>query len=219
MQITDNFLPIKTFTQLRKYVASTDSQIITVGDKQLSIIHTPNFLQEFLHKQNYNLILSFLRESYDGFDKELNIHADNRLLGKKVALASVLYINPDNKVTKNGTAFYESTIYGKEMPSGLDDNFHNNFLTKTRNNMDFWKKYQEVENQPNRMLTYNGNLFHGKYPANIDKGLRVVLVCFYESNIPDPEVALQECENCEQKFKAENEEEKQCLDCYKLLNQ
>jgi hypothetical protein len=178
--IQQKFLSKENFERLQKYCYNTDFKITQVGEKLFSVLQTPEFLLEFLEIENHKLILSFIRESYDGFDNKLHIHADNRLEGEKVALASVLYINHPEEVTLNGTAFYKHHIHGRQLPDNCSDEEHNRLLIEDANCYSKWNLEQYVPNIPNSIVTYNGSLFHSKFPANIDKGLRIVLVAFYK---------------------------------------
>jgi hypothetical protein len=181
--IQHNFLSKENFERLQKYCYNTDFKITQVGEKLFSVLQTPEFILEFLEIENHKLILSFIRESYDGFDNQLNIHADNRLEGEKVALASVLYINHLEEVTLNGTAFYKHHIHGTQLPDNCPEEEHNRLLIEDANYYSNWNLEQYIPNIPNSIVTYNGSLFHSKFPANIDKGLRIVLVAFYKKNI------------------------------------
>jgi hypothetical protein len=178
--IQHNFLSEENFERLQKYCYNTDFKITQVGEKLFSLLQTPEFILEFLAIKNHTLILSFIRESYDGFESKLNIHADNRLEGEKVALASVLYINYPEEVTLNGTAFYKHHIHGTQLPDNCSDEEHNRLLIEDANDYNKWTLEDYAPNIPNSIVNYNGSLFHSKFPANIDKGLRIVLVAFYK---------------------------------------
>ena len=182
MKITENFLPDDVFKYLEKYCYSTHSRKIDIGGKEISVMDTPSFIIPYLKTDAHELILSFIRESYDGFDNSLNIHADNRLNGIKIAKASVLYINNPKGVTENGTAFYSHEYYGLELPDDVSDEEHDRLLVEDANNPSKWQKVVSTLNVRNRYLEYNANLFHSKYPANIDNGKRVVMVSFFKKS-------------------------------------
>lgn len=179
MKVTDDFLPLNVFKRLQHYCYNNNSKMIDIGGKIISVLETPSYAIPFLKTKGYELILSFIRESYDGFDNQLNIHADNRLNGIKISYASVLYINEPLGVTENGTAFYEHEYYGLEFPDDVSDEEHDRLLIEDSNNTERWKKVASTQNAPNRYLEYNANLFHAKYPANIDRGLRIVMISFF----------------------------------------
>ncbi|MBS4042357.1 MAG: hypothetical protein KGZ59_00890 [Chitinophagaceae bacterium] len=193
MKITDNHLPAQIFKQLQKYVATTDFKIIDIGANRLiSVLEAPDFVLPHIQLENYELITAFLRESYDGFDNQLNIHADNILpkihydenkkpfiVNYKVDYASVLYVNNFQGVTLNGTAFYLHEKYQDKLPEDVSDGEYNRMIIEDSNDIKKWKFFKKVPSEPNRFLTYNARLFHSKYPENIDKGVRIVLVGFY----------------------------------------
>lgn len=176
---TNNFLPSDAFYNLQEYCESNIFEVVKVGNKEFSILQTPNWMLPFLQIKGHNLILTFIRRAYNGFDEEPRIHADNIINGEKTALASVLYINNDSNVTENGTCFYEHVKYGNELPIDISDDDFDYLLNNDSNNLNKWSKTTSVQSKPNRRVLYNSNLFHSKYPANIEKGVRIVLVCFY----------------------------------------
>lgn len=179
MTITDNFLPPKAFQDLQQYCNSNDFQIVTLGEKQFSVLETPNALLEFFKIPNHNLILTFIRSAKNDFDTDLRIHADNIINGHKTALASVLYINDENEVSKNGTTFWKHHIHGHELQKEVSTEEFDRLITQDSNDPSKWEQTDIVFARPNRQLLYNSNSFHSKWPAKIDKGKRKVLVCFY----------------------------------------
>jgi hypothetical protein len=132
-----------------------------------------------LQKEGYNVIVSFLRKSYKEFDNTLSIHADTILFGKDVSLASVLYINESENVTKNGTAFYSHKKYGESLPS-VSIEEHDKMLIEDAKDPDKWEQLEIVWSSPNRLLEYNGKNFHSRHPTVIEEGVRIVVVTFYE---------------------------------------
>lgn len=179
MKIQDNFLPEEKFKNLQKYCDQNDFRIYEAGDKLFSILKTPSDIIGPLLETGYKLILTFIREAYDGFDNSARIHADGIINNQKCDLAKVLYINNPDYVTPNGTAFWEHHKLGPELPEDVTDEEFNRLLIEDSNNLDLWKQTDFVESKPNRLLTYNANCFHSKWPCNIDKGKRIVLVAFF----------------------------------------
>lgn len=179
MKVQDNYLPEENFKQLQAYCNKTDFKIVDAGGKLFSILETPSEMFEFLKEDGHKLILTFIREAYDGFDNSARIHADNIIMGEKTALAKVLYINNTEVVTENGTAFWKHHKYGAELPEDVTNEEFDRLLLEDSNNLELWYQTDFVESKPNRLLTYNSNQFHSKWPANIAKGRRVVLVAFY----------------------------------------
>ncbi|QRE03526.1 DUF6445 family protein [Flavobacterium psychrophilum] len=178
IKITDNFLKQKQFENLQEY-CKDEFKIVTVGGKQFSILETPEWVLKHLEIPEHELILTFIRNAYKGFDDEVRIHADNIINGCKTALAQVLYINNSKNITKNGTCFYDHINYGPELPKDISDADFNSLLTNDSNNALLWTKTDVITAKPNRLLTYNSNYFHSKWPASIEEGTRIVLVAFH----------------------------------------
>ena len=82
------------------YCTANDFKKVQVGDKLFSILETPPGIIQNFYEEGFELILTFIREAYDGFDDLPRIHADNIINGQKTALAKVLYINDTDGVTK-----------------------------------------------------------------------------------------------------------------------
>jgi len=193
MNVTDNFLPKEVFKKLQNFVAKNDFKIIDIGANRLiSVLEAPEFVLNYLNIHGLKIITAFLRESYDGFDNQLNIHADNLMPEKKtspsgdvyyeqtkVHTAGVLYINNPEEVTPNGTQFFIHEKYHYELPENVSEEEYNRMLKEDAKDEKKWVIESQVHNIPNRFLTYNARLFHDKFPSNIDKGNRVVLVIFY----------------------------------------
>lgn len=179
MTVTNNFLPKPAFKDLQDYCKENEFQIVKAGDKEFSVLETPKSLLEFFKIQGYELILTFIRSAYNGFDNESRIHADNIINGHKTALATVLYINEQLGTTPNGTCFYNHKIHGPELTAEVTDEEFNRLITEDANDETKWEKTDVVTSYPNRLLKYNSQSFHSKYPKEITEGLRVVLVCFY----------------------------------------
>ena len=181
MQIIDNYLPKEIFAKLQNFVAKNDFKIIDIGANRLiSILEAPDYVLNYLNIPGLKIITAFLRESYDGFDNQLNIHADNVILGEKVDQAGVLYINNPNGVTPNGTQFFIHEKYHYELPTTVSEEEYNRMLQEDAKDSSKWVIASQVHNIPNRFLTYDARLFHDKFPSNIKKGNRVVLVVFYK---------------------------------------
>lgn len=177
--INSNHLPADIFKQLQDYCDHNDFRIIDIGaGRQISVLETPDFILPFLQLDGNMLVTSFLRESYDGFDNKLNIHADTQMMGIDITTASVLYVNRTDGVSENGTAFYSHKEYGEFLPEVLDIE-HDRMLFEDANDAEKWELKLEEKSEPNKFITYNAKHFHSKYPANIDKGVRIVLASFY----------------------------------------
>lgn len=179
IQVNDNFLPKDVFAYLQEY-CQQPFQIMKVGDKEFSVLQTPMELLPYSQVPDHEMILTFIRSAYNGFDEEPRIHADNIINGEKTALASVIYINNTQNVTPNGTCFYEHSKYGPELPNNVTNEEFDELITKDSNDLSKWNRIGAIDAKPNRRLLYNSNCFHAKFPAKIEQGTRIVLVCFYK---------------------------------------
>jgi len=180
INVIDNFLPEEIFKELQEYCYNNNFTIVDIEGKKFSALETPNFVKEYLGE---GLIFSFIRKAYNGFDEDVNIHADNIINGFKSNMAFVLYINKSEGVTKNGTCFYEHITHGIELPKDCTNEEFDRLIIEDSNDNSKWKKMDYISSRPNRLLTYSSNYFHSKYPAKIEKGERIVLVCFYNVSL------------------------------------
>lgn len=181
--IQDNFLPPEYFSLLQEHCESTAFQHIKLGEKEFSYMQTPPEFLEFLQIPGHEIVLTFIRRAYPGFDSELRIHADNIIDGHKTSLASVLYINNPEGVTRNGTAFWEHHYYGSRLPDNVTPEEFDRLLTEDSNDISKWEQTDFILAKPNRLLTYDSQCFHSKYPQEIAKGERRVLVAFYKKSV------------------------------------
>jgi len=177
----DNYLPLDVFKKLQDYCSESHFEIIKAGGKEFSTLETPKEITPYLEADGYNLILTFIRYAHHGFDNDLNIHADNIILNKKTSMASVLYINEDN-IGANGTSFFEHHHHGVKLPEDCSSEEFDRLLTEDSEDIGKWKLADNIKSRPNRLLMYNANYFHAKYPKEITLGKRIVLVCFYEKS-------------------------------------
>lgn len=180
--VKDNFLPENIFNKLHNYAKESKYKIIQAGDKGFLTIPTPKYILPYIQIEDHSVLLSFIRKAHKDYDTDLRIHADNIIFNKKTVLASVLYINKDDEcITKNGTAFYKHIDYGYKLNQDNENVF--NFILKNHsNNRSFWEETDFISSKENRLLMYNSDYFHSKYPAKIEKGERIVLVNFYTKN-------------------------------------
>ena len=179
MIITNNFLPDDVFKALQDYCNTNEFEIKQVGNKQFSVLPVPDFLLGFFQIPDHDLILAFLRSAKSDFDIRPSIHHDGVMAGMKIALASVLYINSKDDVTKNGTAFWKHHIYGKNAPDEISNEEFDRLLIEDANDLTKWKRIKTVWAEPNRRVLFSGKTFHSKFPSIIEVGNRKVLVCFY----------------------------------------
>jgi hypothetical protein len=175
--ITDSFLDPQTFKDLQDY-CNQPFETKTVGDKQFSVLQTPNNLIPLLQMDGHTLILTFLRSAYKGFDEDPNIHCDYTINQQKTDVASVLYITE----SKSGTAFFEHHKYGYKAPEDLSNEEFDRLLNEDANDLTKWKQCDFISARENRLLIYDAKYWHSKWPSKIKKGTRKILVCFYARN-------------------------------------
>lgn len=179
MKIIDDFLPQEVFKELQNYCLENEFKIVKAGEKEFSVLDVPENIYPFLAIEGYDIIFSFIRNAYNLFDNEERIHCDGIIMNRKTDKASVLYINNKNGVTKNGTKFYSHKTHGNFLPDDADETEFNRLITEDAHDPTKWKETHFVKSKPNRMLIYKSSFFHGKYPARIKEGTRIVLVTFY----------------------------------------
>ena len=182
VNISNNFFGKELFAMLQEYCRVNKFQIIKAGTKEFCTLPTPPQIIPLLEIPNHSIILTFIRKAYKGFDSDLRIHCDHYIQGEKSALASVLYINEPEGVTPNGTAFWKHEKYGLQAPEDLSDTEFDRLITEDANDESKWERLDYISAVPNRMVTYSSNLFHSKYPKEIEEGQRTVLVIFYKKD-------------------------------------
>jgi hypothetical protein len=175
----DSFLPDFEFKALQEYCLKTPFQIVEFGGKEFSVLQIPKHIYPYFEKEGYDIIFGFIRNAHKNFDNEERIHADGIIMDKKTDLASVFYINDSKGVTKNGTKFYSHSTHGTHFDFSLGTPEFNKLINEDAKDISKWTELEFVQSFPNRLLTYNANRFHGKWPAKIKRGVRIVLVCFY----------------------------------------
>lgn len=176
----ENYLPRRVFDGLQKECLEADFKEVQAGEKSFLCIETPRWLYEYLKVDGHRIIFTFIRKAHRNFDKELRIHCDSIINGVRPALASVLYINPKEGVTPNGTAFWSHKELGDRAPENISDKEFDRLLTKDANIAKKWQKTSYIASSPNRLLVYDSGMFHSKYPMVIQEGERIVCATFYE---------------------------------------
>ena len=136
ISVADNFLPEEEFKALQEYCDNNLFEIVNFPGKSFSVLYPPSSIYNYLHMDGYEMVLSIVRSAYKGFDTNLWIHADNIVQGKKIDVASVLYINDDEDVTENGTAFWDHYIYGNKLSKDCSDADFDNILLKDADRQD-----------------------------------------------------------------------------------
>lgn len=181
IQVFNDFFGEEMFIALQKYCNESNFQIKEVGDKKFSILQTPDQVVPLIELSGYKIILTFIRNAYKGFDDDLRIHADNIINGSKADLACVIYLNDPEGVTKNGTAFYDHSNYGSKLPLGTSNEEFDRIIKEDSNDASIWNENARIYSKPNRIVVYDANYFHSKFPKEILEGERQVLVCFYSA--------------------------------------
>ncbi|HEY6143733.1 MAG TPA: hypothetical protein VIV55_10015 [Flavobacterium sp.] len=179
MKVIDDFLPKPLFKELQQYCTENEFQIVQAGEKQFSVLAVPQEIYQLLELPGYEIIFTFIRNAYKDFDNEERIHCDGIIMNKKTSKAAVLYINDSQGVSENGTKFYSHEKYGRFLPDDTDDKEFDRLIIEDSADKTKWTQTRWVKSKPNRLLRYNARYFHGKYPAKIRKGTRIVLVVFY----------------------------------------
>lgn len=179
MRITDGFLPDEVFKELQAYCKENEFEIVQAGEKQFSVLKVPRNIYPYLEIEGHDIILSFIRNAHKDFDNEERIHCDGIIMGRKADKAAVLYINNRSGVTPNGTKFYSHKTHGTFLPDDAGEAEFNRLITEDSGDVRKWEQTHYVKSRPNRMLLYKSSLFHGKFPAKIKRGQRIVLVTFY----------------------------------------
>lgn len=178
-EIKDNFLPKSVFKELQNYCNSNEFSIVTAGDKQFSVLEVPENIKNYLKKEGHDIILTFIRSAWNDFDTTWRRHADNIIMGQRIDLASVLYINDAFECDENGTAFYVHEKYGESLPIDISTDEYDRMILEDSEDDSKWEMTQAILGKPNRLLTYPSQSFHSKFPNKITKGVRKVLVAFY----------------------------------------
>ena len=179
IEVKDDFLPNLIFGYLQHYCKHSNFEIVDAGDKQFSVLPVPDEVLPFLQKKGHEIILTFIRRAWKDFDTDMRAHCDGIILNKQTSLASVLYINDNEGITPNGTCFYSHEVHGESFPENGSEEEFNRLIFEDSNIPEKWTKVSEVLAKPNRLLTYEASLFHGKFPNKIEIGERQVLVTFY----------------------------------------
>ncbi len=182
IQIINDHLPGEYFNILQRYCLENEFRIVKMGDKEFSVLETPVEFIPFFNMPGHEIVLTFIRSAYPGFDTDYRIHADNIIDGHKTSFASVLYINNPELVTPNGTAFWEHQTHGHRLNESVTNEEFDRLLSEDANDLSKWEQTAYVVNVPNRLVLYDSQLFHSKHPDQIKSGQRIVLVTFYKKS-------------------------------------
>ncbi|HYE68021.1 MAG TPA: DUF6445 family protein, partial [Anaerovoracaceae bacterium] len=150
--------------------------------KEFSVLETPLEFLPYFQLPGHEIVLTFIRNAYKGFDDKWRIHADNFIDGHKTSFASVLYINNEEGVTPNGTAFWKHHAHGHRLPDDISKAEFDRLLLEDSNELSKWQQTGFIGSVPNRLLVYDSQMFHSKTPNEITEGTRIVLVTFYKKS-------------------------------------
>lgn len=178
--INDNFLPTEVFDKLKELVYQKDFKTFYAAEKQFCVLQTPEFVLPFLQLENHKLLFTFIRKSDKHIDNTVNIHTDNYINGEVCDTSRVLYLNDPKNVTMNGTAFWRHKEIGERLSKNTSLKNFENLVIPESNNQENFIGMKLITNVPNRLLTYDANLYHSKFPAKLEQGTRIVLVAFYQ---------------------------------------
>jgi hypothetical protein len=180
MQTTYDFLPKNVFIKLQNYCYENEFKIIKTIDKDFCLLETPDFMYPYLERTNKELIMTFIKKSNLFFDTELRIHADGLINNQKSDTAAVLYINAKENITRNGTEFFSHHKYKHSLPDNVTDEEFDRLLIEDSKDKCKWCRTNVVYSEPNKLISYDSNMFHSKFPQVIEEGDRIALVAFYK---------------------------------------
>jgi hypothetical protein len=157
-----------------------------VGDKSFYVnIPSKDFDEEVIttlqviHESRIDKILSFIRVATDKLDTDWRIHSDLNIMGQRPDRASVLYMSPRIMNDLHGTAFWSHKTYGNYLPKNVTDEEFNKMITSEANEIDQWQLRSVIGYEQNRLVDYDANYFHSKYPNKAWEDGRIVYVIFY----------------------------------------
>lgn len=178
--IRDSYLNQEDFQALQDYCYNTEFKEVQAGEKSFLTIPTPDWVREKIQIEGSRMVLTFIRKAHKNFDTELRAHCDYYIMNEKVDYAVVLYINDTKGVSTNGTRFHKHIKYGYKLPENFTEQQYNDLILNHSNDETKWVTTDVIQARPNRLLMYDAQLFHSKYPSKIETGERIVLVAFYK---------------------------------------
>jgi hypothetical protein len=187
--IIDDFIDHNYFDFKLKELLNQDFAEYIVGDKtfyvQLSDSLFDKTVIDLISKKENNKInniLSFFRMSTDVLDTDWRIHSDLNIMGQRPDRAAVLYMTPRVINDLHGTAFWSHRVYGDSLPPHVTDKEFDDMIIKEANEVDQWELQSVIGYKQNRLVSYNANYFHSKYPNKSWVEGRIVYVIFYNIN-------------------------------------
>lgn len=207
IKVQDNWLPEQIYSFEKGKLLASDFERVVVGEKDFHVVRPDEGFLHFVagklsdeYGADIEMILSFYRLATNEIDTDWRIHSDLNINGQRPSHAGVLYFStPDSDVYKPelesegvvinpsmdlyGTAFWSHRDYGSALKPETTDEEYNRLLEVDANDISRWELDSIVSAKENRLLTYQANLFHSKYPNRAwsdsnGKG-RMVLVMFF----------------------------------------
>ena len=180
IQVYDELLPSSRFEKIKQFADKVEFHEEVYEDDSFTISHSDRLnavltiaLESCLN-HTVTLYLGFLRLAAPDIDIKKRIHSDMMMQGR---YACVYYINTGSHV--NGTKFYKHDKYGYKMPMDLSIPEINRVLSDESDKDSMWDEDITINSRPNRLLIYESDLFHAKFPSRC-MSKRIVWVGFFD---------------------------------------
>ena len=187
IHIIDDFIDENLFKIATDYLKKGEFIKHTSGEKDFYVQESPESFNKYvlgklgvIEGRPLENILSFFRVSTTALDTQWRIHSDLKIKGEYPDRAAVIYMSPRELETLNGTAFWEHDIYGKSLPSHVDDKEYDQMIRVDSENLEKWRLVSVAGYEQNRLISYPANYFHSKYPNQSWEEGREVFVIFYK---------------------------------------
>jgi len=187
IHIKDNFLSDAFYQFINSNLELDRFSKTDVGDTDFYTKESSIYFDQYvlfrlqeLEKRKLENILSFFRVATDELDTTWRIHSDLNVNGVRPDRALVLYLSDSKLSDLNGTAFWEHSAYGKQLPVSMSDEDYNETISLDANDLEKWTLKSVVGHEPNRLVSYPANYFHSKYPNKAWPSGRKVFVMFYK---------------------------------------
>lgn len=175
---------IEAFKYLYQPTAS-DFATHEIGGKSFEVCHLSSLAQNLVIQEISKAegclvapVLGFYRRSDKETDPTVRIHNDKYINGETVDGTCIIYMNKCEKPT--GTAFWElkkQKLDNKRFWGGM--NKFNEYLTNDAHKESLWQKYDFVPQSQGKMLLYDADMYHSKYPHHQEEE-RIIIVMFYK---------------------------------------
>jgi hypothetical protein len=128
---------------------------------QIYVAYCPKFfsneLDEVIEEEygKFRTLASYFRRNGPSVDTTPRIHSDRDINGEHPTHGIIYYID----IEEGGTAFYHHSKHGYSLPHGIDQ------PEEEYSDESLWKFREIIAGAPNRMIGYEANLFHQRYPT------------------------------------------------------